>query len=146
MGTWSVEVFLDSACFRSGAPADCVSRGGTARAVGAAAGDAELPVLDPQRPPGGFTIPAADVVPVVAAVDQVLGEPLYFDHLQHGDLDLGCWREPVLEHGWLHVPGPVVDVGVHVSSRWVEVSYSDLAELRYHLVDFLERTCPDDRR
>ncbi|WIX85692.1 hypothetical protein [Amycolatopsis sp. DG1A-15b] len=145
MGTWSVEVFLDSACFRSWAVADCVDRSGAAASAEAAAvPDAALPVLDPQRPPGGFAIPAADVVPVVAAVDQVPGEPLYFDYIQHGDLDLGCWREPVVEHGWLHVPGPVVDAGVYVSFRWIEVSYSHLAELRYHLADFLERTCPEE--
>ncbi|MFJ7212768.1 hypothetical protein [Amycolatopsis sp. NPDC098790] len=124
MGTWSVEVFLDSACFRSVAPADCVHRGGTAPAGGAAANDAELPVVDPERAPGGVTIPVADVASVVAALDQVLGEPLYFDHVQHGDLDLGCWREPVVEHGWLHVPGPACTPAAGGSRRATATSPS----------------------
>ncbi|MEU0529138.1 hypothetical protein [Amycolatopsis tolypomycina] len=140
MGTWSVEVFMSSACLRSAAPADCVDRDGTV--VGSAAWEAQLPVLDPGRRPAVFEVPAGDLQAVIAALDQVLAEPLYFDHVQHGDLDLGCWGKPVVENGWLSMRGPVLDAVVRVGCRSVELSYSHVAELRYHLVDFLHRGCP----
>lgn len=143
MGTWSVEVFLGSACFHSTAPADCVDQIGSGSPRQEAASQVELPALDPDRR-AAFEIPVLELAPVIAAVDQVLAEPLYFDHVQHGDLDLGCWHEPVLEDGWLRVRGPVVESVVRVGYRSIEVSYSHVAELRYHLVDFLNRSCSGD--
>ncbi|MEV7094017.1 hypothetical protein AB0M80_14400 [Amycolatopsis sp. NPDC051045] len=54
---------------------------------------------EPDRHPAVFEVPVGDLPAVVAALDQVLAEPLYLEHVQHGDLDLGCWGEPGLDHG-----------------------------------------------
>lgn len=144
MGTWSVEVFTGSACFRCSAPADCVDgRNADAPRLRPIA-DAELPPLDPGGRPAAFEVPVRELRPAIAAVDQVLAEPLYFDHVQHGELDLGRWNEPIAEGSWLRVPGPVLESAARVGYRSIEVSYNHVAELRYHLVDFLNRSCSDD--
>ncbi|WP_103349700.1 hypothetical protein [Amycolatopsis sp. CA-128772] len=144
MGTWSVEVFTGSACFRNAAPADCVDGSGVEVPTPGPLLNAELPPLDCGGRPAAFEVPIRELRPVIAAVDQVLAEPLYFDHVQHGDLDLGCWNEAVSEGSWLRVPGPVLESVVRVGYRSIEVLYSHVAELRYHLVDFLNRSCSDD--
>jgi hypothetical protein len=144
MGIWSVEVFTSSASFRCRAPADCVDGSGVEAPRPGPIADAELPPLEPGGRPAVFEVPVRELRPVIAAVDQVLAEPLYFDHVQHGDLDLGRWNEPVSEGSWLRVPGPVLESAVRVGYRSIEVSYNHVAELRYHFVDFLHRSCSDD--
>ncbi|MEV4049601.1 hypothetical protein AB0J55_00275 [Amycolatopsis sp. NPDC049688] len=144
MGTWSVEVFTSSASFRCSAPADCVDGSGVEAPQPGLIADAELPPLEPGGRRAVFEVPARELRPVIAAMDQVMAEPLYFDHVQHGDLDLGRWTEPVLEGSWLRVPGPVLESAVRVGYRSIEVSYNHVAELRHHLVDFLNRRCSDD--
>jgi hypothetical protein len=72
MGTWSGEVFVESACLRSSALVACVDRDtGTAAAKSAGPG-VELPVFDPQPRAPVFEVPAREVDAVMGG-QELLG-------------------------------------------------------------------------
>ncbi|WP_410667469.1 hypothetical protein [Amycolatopsis sp. cmx-4-68] len=92
-GSWTVEAFTDRVCLRRSAPGE---RGvATASARSAHAG-VVLPEFEPADSSArrlGFV--AADLGPVIAALDLALADDLYFDYMNTVDADLGRWRKPV---------------------------------------------------
>ncbi|MDS0134668.1 MULTISPECIES: hypothetical protein [unclassified Amycolatopsis] len=78
---------------------------------------------------------AADLGPVIAALDLVLADDCYFDYINTADADLGRWRKPRVVQNWVTVDGPVLATATTVHDSSVDLSYDHVAELRLVLVD-----------
>lgn len=134
LGRWTVEAFTDRVRLRRSAPAE--RRAATTSGHSAHAG-VVLPELEPSNSPArrlGFV--AADLGPVIAALDLTLADDLYYDYINNVDTDLGRWRKPHVDQNWVTIDGPVLAAATTIHDSSVELSYVHVAELRLVLVDF----------
>jgi hypothetical protein len=133
-GPWTVEAFTDRVRLRRSAPTE--RRAATASAHSGHVGIA-LPELEPAD---SFTrrleFVAADLGPVIAALDLALADDLYYDYINNVDADLGRWRKPHVDQNWVTIDGPVLVAATTIHDSSVELSYDHVAELRLVLVDF----------
>jgi hypothetical protein len=146
MGYWAVEMFIDRTCLLRTAPVDSAGAAHTGRPVAPARDDVVLPELDVEDALSGrgFGFEIADLEPVIAALDQVLDDALYCDYIGRVNVDLGRWRRPQVEDGWVRIGGPVIDATIRARDRAVELSYVHVAELRLMLVDFADARAAGD--
>ncbi|WP_328452773.1 hypothetical protein [Amycolatopsis sp. NBC_00438] len=108
--------------------------------------DVTLPQLDVEEASAerGFGFEIVDLDPVITTLDQVLGDALYCDYLGRVNSDLGRWRQPRAEDGWVTIDGPVVEAVTRVHDRAVELRYVHVAELHQALIDFADTRAADD--
>jgi hypothetical protein len=135
LGPWTVEAFTDRVRLRRSAPAE--RRAATASAHSAHA-DVVLPQLEPPNSSArrlGFV--AADLGPMITALDLALADDLYCDYINDVDADLGRWRRPHVDQNWVTIDGPVLAAATTFHDSSVELSYVHVAELRLVLVDFV---------
>ncbi|MGW5747729.1 hypothetical protein [Amycolatopsis sp. NPDC003861] len=146
MGHWAVEMFTDSARLRRTAPADTAPTTRAPRSARAVPDDVTLPQLDVEEASAerGFGFEITDVDPVIATLDQVLGDALYCDFIGRVNSDLGRWSHPRTEDGWVTIAGPVVEAATRVHDRTVELCYVHVAELHQALIDFADTRAADD--
>ncbi|SEB46820.1 hypothetical protein SAMN04489727_1990 [Amycolatopsis tolypomycina] len=146
MGAWAVEMFTDRTCLRRTALADSAPTTRARRSHLAVPDDVKLPQLDVEEAEAerGFGFEIADLEPVIATLDQVLGDALYFDYIGRVNIDLGRWRRPRAEDGWVTIDGPIAEASTRVHDRAVELRYVHVAELRLVLVDFADIRAADD--
>ena len=145
MGPWTVELFTDHACLRRSAPIEHATTAAAKAPSSCVRDDVMLPELEPAASPDrrlGFGI--ADVMPLIAARDQVLADGLYCDYINRNDADLSRWRQPRVEDDWVTIEGPVLDAATRVRDRSVEFRYTHVAELRLVLADFANALTADD--
>ena len=83
----------------------------------------------------GVTFAAVELLPLIAALDQILADGIYFDYARYGGLKLGRWAEPEIEGGWVWVRGPVLAAATRIVDRSFELHYDHVAELRHTLAE-----------
>jgi hypothetical protein len=130
-GSWTVEALTNRVRLRRSAPAECGVVAAPARSVHA---DVVLPEPGSSARRLGFV--AADLGPVIAALDVVVADDLYFDYINDVDVDLGRWGKVRVDENWVTVDGPVLAAVTKIHGSSVEVSYAHVAELRLVLADF----------
>ena len=143
-GPWSVELFTDRACLRAMAPCDRTNSGrpkSTLRETSPV--NAELPALGQEPAEPVFAFAAHELTFVTAALDQVSGDGLYLDFVTKTGIVFGRWSKPVIEAGWVHVPGPVAAAATQVRCRLVEIGYPHVAELRHVLASLENQSFSD---
>jgi len=145
MGSWSVEIFTESARLWQKAQRDRIPGcEAVSRRPARVLAEGELPALDPDTVAVGVTFAAPELLPLVAALDQVLADEIYVDYARHGGFRLGQWAEPETVDGWVLVRGPVLAPSTHIGERSFVLHYAYVAELRYMLAVFANHLAKGD--